>query len=132
MQLVEQGRLGLEDRVATHLPRFAANGKGEVTVRHLLTHVGGLPAVIDLCSAHPDVPSRLDAVLTVAPTAPPGTAYVYSDLGLITAPMIATWVRTRQPSFRNTTRHDAGGETVLTPGGKIPRAAHDAARGKYE
>src|SRR5699024_2482602 len=29
MQLVEQGRLGLEDRVATHLPRFAANGKGE-------------------------------------------------------------------------------------------------------
>lgn len=88
MQLVEQGRLGLEDRVATHLPRFAANGKGEVTVRHLLTHVGGLPAVIDLCSAHPDVPSRLDAVLTVAPTAPPGTAYVYSDLGLITLGLI--------------------------------------------
>lgn len=88
MQLVEQGRLGLDDRVAVHLPRFAENGKGEVTVRHLLTHVGGLPAFIDLYSAHPDVPSRLDAVLTVAPTSPPGTAYVYSDLGLITLGLI--------------------------------------------
>src|SRR5699024_6722355 len=88
MQLVEQGRLGLDDRVAVHLPRFAENGKGEVTVRHLLTHVGGLPAFIDLYSAHPDVPSRLDAVLTVAPTSPPGTAYVYSDLGLITLGLV--------------------------------------------
>jgi CubicO group peptidase (beta-lactamase class C family) len=88
MQHVEQGLLGLEDRVADHLPRFAENGKGEVTVQHLLTHVGGLPAFINLYSAFPDVPSRLDAVLTVAPTSPPGTAYVYSDLGLITLGLI--------------------------------------------
>ncbi|HEX7352590.1 serine hydrolase domain-containing protein [Brachybacterium sp.] len=88
MQQVEQGRLGLDDRVADHLPRFAENGKGEVTVQHLLTHVGGLPAFINLYSAHPDIPSRLDAVLTVPPAAAPGTAYVYSDLGLITLGLI--------------------------------------------
>ena len=88
MQHVEQGLLGLEGRVADHLPRFAENGKGEVTVRQLLTHVGGLPAFINLYSAHPDVPSRLDAVLTVEPTSPPGTEYVYSDLGLITLGLI--------------------------------------------
>ena len=88
MQQVEQGRLGLEDRVAEHLPRFAENGKGEVTVRHLLTHVGGLPPFINLYSAHPDIPSRLGAVLTVEPTTPPGTEYVYSDLGLITLGLI--------------------------------------------
>lgn len=88
MQQIEQGRLGLEDRVAEHLPRFAENGKDEVTVRHLLTHVGGLPPFINLHSAHPDIPSRLEAVLTVEPTTPPGTEYVYSDLGLITLGLI--------------------------------------------
>ncbi|ATG53487.1 serine hydrolase [Brachybacterium ginsengisoli] len=88
LQHVEKGLLGLDDRVADHLPRFAENGKGEVTVQHLLTHVGGLPAFINLYSAFPDIPSRIDAVLTVAPKTPPGTAYVYSDLGLITLGLI--------------------------------------------
>ncbi len=88
MQQVEKGTLALSDRVADHLPRFAENGKGEVTIEHLLAHVGGLPAFINLYSAYPDVDSRIDAVLTVAPNTPPGTKYVYSDLGLITLGLI--------------------------------------------
>src|SRR5699024_1799942 len=88
MQLVEQDALSLEDRVATHLPRFAVGGKDDVRVEHLLSHVGGLPAFIDLWSEYDDVPSRLDAVLTVQPDSAPGTEYVYSDLGLITLGLI--------------------------------------------
>src|SRR4051812_43503575 len=42
MQLVERGKIELDAPVARYLPWFAANGKGEVTVRHLLTHVSGL------------------------------------------------------------------------------------------
>lgn len=83
MQLVERGQLSLEDTVASHLPRFGENGKEQVTIQHLLTHVGGLPPFINLWQAYPDVPSRIDAALTVKPTAAPGTKYVYSDLGLI-------------------------------------------------
>ena len=83
LQLVEQGALALDDTVASHLPAFAAGGKEQVTVQHLITHTGGLPAFINLYSAYPDVPSRIEAALTVPPDAPPGTAYVYSDLGLI-------------------------------------------------
>ncbi|MBE9403346.1 serine hydrolase [Brachybacterium sp. Marseille-Q2903] len=83
MQLVERGQLSLEDTVASHLPRFGENGKEQVTIQHLLTHVGGLPPFINLRQAYPDVPSRIDAALTVKPTAAPGTKYVYSDLGLI-------------------------------------------------
>ena len=83
MQLVERGQLSLEDTVASHLPRFGVNGKEQVTIQHLLTHVGGLPAFINLWQAYPDVSSRIDAALTVKPTAAPGTKYVYSDLGLI-------------------------------------------------
>lgn len=43
-QLVEQGRLRLDDRVSAHLPEFAAGGKESITVRHLLTHTAGFRA----------------------------------------------------------------------------------------
>ncbi len=41
-RLWERGRLGLDDPVATHIPEFAAGGKEGVTIRHLLTHTGGI------------------------------------------------------------------------------------------
>ena len=84
MQQVEAGRVGLDDPVARYLPTFAANGKDAITVRHLLTHTGGLPSWLPLYSAYPTVEERFAAVLAVAPRTEPGTAYVYSDLGLIT------------------------------------------------
>lgn len=41
-QLWEQGLLTLDDPVAEHLPEFAEGGKEGITVRHLLTHTGGV------------------------------------------------------------------------------------------
>lgn len=41
-RLWEQGRLELDDPVARHIPEFGAHGKHAVTVRHLLTHTGGI------------------------------------------------------------------------------------------
>ncbi|HYL05565.1 MAG TPA: serine hydrolase domain-containing protein [Thermoanaerobaculia bacterium] len=41
-QLWERGRLELDDPVARHIPEFAANGKGAITLRHLLTHTAGI------------------------------------------------------------------------------------------
>jgi CubicO group peptidase (beta-lactamase class C family) len=38
----ERGRLELDDRVADHVPEFAANGKDAITLRHLLTHTAGI------------------------------------------------------------------------------------------
>ncbi len=40
--LWQRGRFDLDDPVCRHIPEFAANGKAAVTVRHLLTHTGGL------------------------------------------------------------------------------------------
>jgi len=42
-QLIERGKLALDDRVADYWPAFAANGKEEVLVRHILSHRGGFP-----------------------------------------------------------------------------------------
>src|SRR5690606_18012519 len=83
MQLVEDGAVALDGPAAAYSPAFAANGKESVTVEQLLTHTGGLPAWINLYSAYDDVESRLAAVYAVQPSSPPGTQYVYSDLGLI-------------------------------------------------
>ncbi len=44
MQLVEQGKVRMNDTVAKYLPEFAQNGKEDITVRQLLTHYSGLRA----------------------------------------------------------------------------------------
>jgi CubicO group peptidase (beta-lactamase class C family) len=43
--LADRGALALEDRVADHWPEFAQAGKEAVTVRQLLAHQAGLPAL---------------------------------------------------------------------------------------
>ncbi len=40
-QLWERGLLQMDDRVAIHIPEFAAGGKADITIRHLLTHTAG-------------------------------------------------------------------------------------------
>jgi CubicO group peptidase (beta-lactamase class C family) len=41
----EKGLLHLDDPVAEYIPEFAQHGKANVTVRHILTHRAGIPAV---------------------------------------------------------------------------------------
>jgi len=48
MQLVERGKIRLNDPVAKNLPEFAQNGKDDITVRELLTHYSGLEPDMDL------------------------------------------------------------------------------------
>src|SRR5438876_10651215 len=43
MTLFDQGKFQLDDRVKKFLPAFAGDGREDVTIRHLLTHVSGLP-----------------------------------------------------------------------------------------
>ena len=42
--LVEEGKLSFMDRVADHLPEFAARGKSEITLQQVMTHQGGFPS----------------------------------------------------------------------------------------
>ena len=45
LQLVEEGRLDLDEPVARLWPEFAAQGKERITLRQLLSHQAGLPAI---------------------------------------------------------------------------------------
>jgi CubicO group peptidase (beta-lactamase class C family) len=42
MQLVDEGKLSLDDRVDSYLPVFASYRKGYITLRHCLTHQTGI------------------------------------------------------------------------------------------
>ncbi|GAA4488095.1 serine hydrolase domain-containing protein [Actinoallomurus oryzae] len=87
LQQVERGTIDLDKTVATYLPDFAQNGKGTITLRQLLTHTSGL---------EPDLPfynyqgraAQEQALYAEKLQHPPGTAYVYSDLNLITMQFI--------------------------------------------
>ena len=41
--LMQEGKLGVDERVADVIPEFAANGKDRVTVEQLFTHTAGFP-----------------------------------------------------------------------------------------
>ena len=45
LRLVDEGRIDLDDRVASVWPEFAAGGKETATVRHALCHRAGVPAI---------------------------------------------------------------------------------------
>jgi CubicO group peptidase (beta-lactamase class C family) len=42
LMVVDRGELDLDANVASYWPEFAANGKGEIKVRHLLSHTSGV------------------------------------------------------------------------------------------
>lgn len=45
LRLVDTGEIGLDDPIASVWPEFAAGGKGAATIRHILTHRAGIPAI---------------------------------------------------------------------------------------
>ena len=78
-RLVGQGRLDLDAPVARVWPAFAAAGKGDVTLRQVLSHTAGLPAVRQRLA--PDAmlspPTMRRALADEAPWWAPGTAHGY-------------------------------------------------------
>ncbi|WP_052663866.1 serine hydrolase domain-containing protein [Psychromicrobium lacuslunae] len=45
LSLVDEGLLQLSEPLGRHLPQYRSAAKGRVTLRHLLTHTSGLPAL---------------------------------------------------------------------------------------
>ncbi|WP_086823847.1 serine hydrolase domain-containing protein [Allokutzneria sp. NRRL B-24872] len=92
MQQVERGKIDLDRTVASYLPAYAANGKEGIKVRQLLTHTTGMQPFIPLWRDWPDKASRIRATLESKLQQPPNTAYIYSDLNLITLAVLAEQV----------------------------------------
>jgi uncharacterized protein YbbC (DUF1343 family) len=83
MQLVEMGKLNLEDPVVNYWPEFKGSGKEEITVRDLLTHYSGLRPALDLRPNWSGYVTALRMIEEEKPLFPPGTNFIYSDINFI-------------------------------------------------
>ena len=95
LSLVDSGSIALDAPIHRHLPSFASGIRRSVSLRHLLSHTSGLPALLNLWTDWPDVASRKAAVLDVPLERSPGAAFTYSDVGFIVAGFLAEAVTGR-------------------------------------
>ena len=83
MQLVERGKLDLDSPVARYLPAFSQHGKGIVTLRHLMTHMSGLPPGIPATPPWTGVEAAIALACAEKLRTAPGSTFVYSDINYI-------------------------------------------------
>jgi CubicO group peptidase (beta-lactamase class C family) len=93
MALFDRGKFRLDDRVKKFLPAFTGAGRDEVTIRHLLTHVSGLPDQLannnQLRKQHASLTEFAEQALRTRLDFAPGARYQYSSMGILLAARIA-------------------------------------------
>jgi D-alanyl-D-alanine carboxypeptidase len=95
MLLVEDGRIGLDDRIGECVPGLPESWNG-ITVRHLLTHTSGIKDYLNTNELH--LPSQscedftpgeiVSAVAKLPLNFPPGERWSYSNTGYVLLGMI--------------------------------------------
>ncbi|OJJ23757.1 hypothetical protein BKI52_05250 [marine bacterium AO1-C] len=95
MQLVEQGKLSLQDKVGKVLPKYPNKRvKEEVTIHHLLTHTSGMPNFMteDFYKTSKDHYRKLDDFSPLYQTKPllfsPGKRFSYTNSGYLVLGLI--------------------------------------------
>ncbi len=83
MELVDRGQINLDKPAAAYWPAFAANGKGAITIRQLLTHTSGLRPGMPSRPHWSDYDSAVVAIAMDHPVYTPGTQFRYSDVNFI-------------------------------------------------
>ncbi len=93
MSLYDEGLFQLDDPVHHYLPEFCGDGREQVTIRHLLTHVSGLPDQLpnnaELRKNHSPLSEFTLAALKLPLSFAPGSAYQYSSMGILLATEIS-------------------------------------------
>jgi CubicO group peptidase (beta-lactamase class C family) len=93
MTLFDQGKFQLDDRVHKFLPTFTGEGRDDVTIRHLLTHVSGLPDQLASNNAlrkqHAPLREFAEQTIRTRLDFAPGARYQYSSMGILLAARIA-------------------------------------------
>lgn len=83
MVLIDHNKLKLSDRIADYFPKFGSNGKGSITVKHLLIHQSGLIPDNSL-SDYADGPEQAwQRICELGLVCEVGTEFRYSDVNFI-------------------------------------------------
>ncbi len=79
MRLFEEGKVRIDDPVTSYLPEFQG-GHSPITVRNLMTHYSGMPPDLKLVPPWSGYETGIRMAMTDAPTGPPETRFLYSDI----------------------------------------------------
>lgn len=96
LQLVDEGKISLDDKIASYLPVFEKYGKNYITIRHCLTHQMGIQTEVKLKLLSKKKFASLDeeaaqyAMREIQTNA--GTEYRYNEAGFVIAARIAELV----------------------------------------
>ena len=127
MQLVEDGKVRLVDRVSAYIPGFERYGKDRITIRHLLTHTSGLRPDLELEVPFEGKDEAIRRAIEEVPTSAPGDRFVYSDINFFLLGRIVERISgdtldayTRRHIFEPLAMHDT---TFLPPATLVPRIA---------
>jgi uncharacterized protein YbbC (DUF1343 family)/CubicO group peptidase (beta-lactamase class C family) len=83
MALVERGAISLDAPLGSYLSEFGNGGFKEVTIRRMLTHSAGFPAIVPEATLNGGFPRAARALAQLKLDYPPGTGFQYSDVGFI-------------------------------------------------
>jgi CubicO group peptidase (beta-lactamase class C family) len=93
MTLVDAGQLSLDDTVTKFFPGFTGEGRETITLRHCLTHTGGLPDMLAddeaLRERHATLAEYREGAIKAPLKFPPGSKYSYSSMGILLSAEIA-------------------------------------------
>lgn len=93
MTLCDRGELRLSDPVGKYIPEFRGEMRRRMLVRHLLTHVSGLPDQLpenaELRRRHAPLSDFVAGAMRTPLRFQPGTKYSYSSMGILLAAEIA-------------------------------------------
>lgn len=81
MILYDQGKVRLDEPVATYLPEFSGGAKDDITLRMLLEHRSGLPAARELWRTTWTPEDARRATIATPLECSPGNCLIYSDIG---------------------------------------------------
>lgn len=93
MSLFDKAAFSLNDLASKYLPEFRGEGRDQVRISHLLTHVSGLPDQLpenaSLRKSHASLDEFVKGAMRVPLGFPPGSKYEYSSMAILLAMEIA-------------------------------------------
>lgn len=96
LTLYDQKKFSLDDRLQKFIPEFQGEGREQVTIRHLLTHVSGLPDQLAdndrLRKSHAPLSQFVEHAIRTPLEFAPGSRYQYSSMGILLACRVAEWI----------------------------------------
>jgi len=80
MLLWQRGQVTLDEHVQHYIPHFHGDGKEQITVRQLMTHVSGLRPDLSLTPKWSGYNTAIDLACAEKLQSKPGTVFRYSDI----------------------------------------------------